>query len=587
MLCDYLQEHILASLPELVSSLEGRVISLKTSLQELGPPRAAQEERMQYLIRISRRCGQLVRDALNGDYSDAFFHRSEPGRRLRATTMALADDFEMAIRTRGHEFEVTHSAFSSSTPVDPRLPLRINMEDALVKVGTLIDDYRGPELPLVFNPRLIGELFKQQSQKWPQLALEYTTAIRRVVEAFLRKVIEWICPSSGRTCELILRHLFQDTINDLHEKVNVKVAELFAPHTGFFLFSTRNRLQEALNTTRADDELWAADDGGSSSPSEAVDSPSSGNTTRLRALQLSQAYYNVTLDTFVDNVVVLGVESCLLSKLEEIFSPETVAQMPPGQLQLLGGETPEVVAERTDLLNRLRKIEAALKNCRRHASREFGLDTGTPQHLIAFDNKSKNPASSTGWVAQVKNSRKPVIRFPSDTVVNATSTKFKGGNDNKTGGLFGSVASTSGALGRTSANISGSQGLFGSSSVLPAPPPSSAVPFPSSPPLLRRRCRWDSRCPPARYLDPGAVGTRLLLVLLLSPHRPGRSRSLASARPRTLRAAETGKGHGLQPRLDSRVRRPATVSLSSANKSKTHGYRHHTVPNLRVDQVRD
>ncbi len=373
VLCQYLHEHILHTLPQLIKSLEGKISTVKSSLQELGPHRATREARMQYLIRISRQYGQLARDALSGDYSDSFFGKTEPGKRLRARTMALTDDFEHAMRTRGHIFEITSVRPSKSAADEPE---HISMGDALDNVRKLVKGYRGPELPLLFNPRLVGELFKEQSQKWPRLAFEYTAATCHAVEIFLRKTVDSICPSPGRTSELILRDVFQDAIHDYHQKLDEKVLELFAPHTNLFLFSTRGRLQASLKAVQSQDELWPEVNHHPAFLFNEPQTPKSDQDTHMKALQLSRAYYNVALETFIDNVVVLGVESCMLSKLEEMFSPETVVQMKEEKLQLLGGEAPEIVAERTDLLGRLGTLEAALKNCRRHSTKEFGLDIG-------------------------------------------------------------------------------------------------------------------------------------------------------------------------------------------------------------------
>ncbi|OQU97026.1 Dynamin central domain-containing protein isoform 3 [Cladophialophora immunda] len=368
VLCEYLEEHILHELPELIKSLEGKITSVKLSLQELGPHRATKDEQRQYLIRISRRYAQIVRDALNGDYSDSFFAGPDDGKRLRATTMALTDDFEHAMRTRGHAFEVVDDASTRSTAPDE--PQRITMAEALDKVERLMEGCRGPELPILFNPRSVAEVFKEQSQKWPQLSTEYTEAVCHAVDIFLRKAVDSICPVAAPVGKLIRREVLHDAIHEHRERLNNKVLELFAPHTGSFLYSTKSRLRVSLITVRNEDDM-SEDDSDAASDDRIF---SLGEDRRLRALQLSRAYYNVALETFIVNVVVLGVESCLLSKLEEMFSPETVAQMSEDQLQLLAGENPEMIAERAELVARLETLEMALRNCRRYASRGFGLD---------------------------------------------------------------------------------------------------------------------------------------------------------------------------------------------------------------------
>ena len=355
VLCEYLQEHIIRVLPELSKSLDQRVASVKSSLQDLGPHRASNNERMQYLIRLSRRYGQIVNDALSGNYSDSFFHGHDPTTRLRATTMALADDFEQAMRSRGHTYEFTNFAFSVA---DPNGPQRIGSSEALTKVAALMESFRGPELPLLFNPHLVGELFKEQSQKWPAIASDYTHRICRAIRVFLRMVIESMCPSTGRTTELILRHVFDDALHSHEERLNQKLLELFEPYTGSFLFSTKRRLQASMDQL----DLYFF-----------VDGKDDARDTRIKLVRYSMAYYKVVFENFIDNVVVLGVESCMLSKLEEMFSPETVAKMTEEMVRLLGGESPDITAERKELTAQLGTLEQALKNCRRHASREFGF----------------------------------------------------------------------------------------------------------------------------------------------------------------------------------------------------------------------
>ncbi|OAP57661.1 hypothetical protein AYL99_08399 [Fonsecaea erecta] len=366
-------------------------------------------------LRAVLRYAQIVRDALDGDYSDSFFDDDDAGKRLRAQTMVLTDDFEQAMRNRGHKFEIKRNAFS--LPSDPDAPERITMVEALAKVGKLIEGYRGPELPLLFNPRLVGELFKDQSQKWLKLSTEYTDAICRAVQVFLRKVVDAICPTTARVGELILREVFQEAIHIHQDKLNKKVSELFSPHTGSFLYSTKSRLQTSLKAVQSDD-LWPVPVDAAAhvsvSSGARLGTPDSEGDPRLAALQLSRAYYSVALETFIQNVVVLGVESCLLSKLEEMFSPETVGQMKEDKLELLGGETPEMMTERTDLAARLSTLEAALKNCRRHASREFGLEQ--QQQPITLDSTATQKRASA---------------FPSLFGNNHTVVVLPGTDDNK------------------------------------------------------------------------------------------------------------------------------------------------------------
>lgn len=372
-LCEYLQKHINQVLPGLAESLQKKVSSIKSSLEELGPTRATSVDRTRYLIRLSRRYGQFVNDALDGTYTDSFFHGDDSQNRLRARTMLLADNFEDEMRRKGHTFEIAKGIFF---PIEQSTqPQQMSEHDALIKAGKLIESHRGPELPSLFNPRLVGELFKEQSTKWPALVSAYTTQLCQGVRVFLRRVVQSISPPDGRTAELVLRHIFDDAMHDSQENLDKKVRELLMSFQGPFFFSTKSRLQASMKMIEDQDKNRSLFNGALQAQEKitATDATPSEHDNRLKLLQCSRAYYNVALETLIDNVVVLGVESCLLSKLGEMFSPETVARMDDHMLQLLGGESPETIAERDDLQAQLQKLEASLKTCRRHVSR-FGLD---------------------------------------------------------------------------------------------------------------------------------------------------------------------------------------------------------------------
>ncbi|RMZ88054.1 hypothetical protein DV736_g4719, partial [Chaetothyriales sp. CBS 134916] len=370
-LCEYLQEHIGQVLPELADSLQKKVSSIKSSLEELGPPRATSADRMQYLIRISKRYDQLVNDALDGTYTDPFFNGENSQNRLRAITMGLADDFEDTMRTRGHAYEISEKLFFFQSK-QPTQPQWITQVDALNKIGKLVESHRGPELPFLFNPRIVGEFFKEQSANWPLLVSAYTAQVCQVVRVFIRKVVKSVSPSDGKTADLLLRHIFDDAVHKRQEDLDNKVQELITPLRGPFFFSTKRRLQASLKIIEGQDENEPTRALQVQQKTTVTNAVSSEHDNRLKLLQFSRAFYNVALENFIDNVVVLGVESCLLSKVGEMFSPETIAGMDDRMLQLLGGESPDTSAERDDLQAQLTKLKASLKACRRHIS-QFGL----------------------------------------------------------------------------------------------------------------------------------------------------------------------------------------------------------------------
>lgn len=56
-------------------------------------------------------------------------------------------------------------------------------------------------------------------------------------------------------------------------------------------------------------------------------------------LDSMEAYYTVTVRTFVDNIAVLAVEMTLVSRLNEIFTPSDITFMDTEMLHILASET--------------------------------------------------------------------------------------------------------------------------------------------------------------------------------------------------------------------------------------------------------
>ncbi|RMD44682.1 hypothetical protein DV735_g453, partial [Chaetothyriales sp. CBS 134920] len=371
-LTKYLHQHILQVLPELQTSLASRLNTVKSSLDMLGDSRTTQKEQMRYLTRISQRFGDLVKQALEGDYSDPFFQDGDDSKRLRAATMSLTDDYEVSMQTNGHSFEICEE--SEQTERSAHSPEQITHFQALVKVGKLLQSHRGPELSFLTNPRLVGELFKEQSQKWLVLTSEYLDEICAAVETFVGKAVEFICPLTGETSQLILRHVLDDALETYFQNLESKAEELFSPYTKSFLYSTRGRLYASLNEAGLNEAILkrAESEEVQQKEKDHGDKGSARKETtdiHFGLLQYSTAYYNVALETFIETVVIHGVESCLLSKLPAMFTPDTVLQMDNNLLDLVGGESADVQIEREELLKQLETLEDSLKRCQRHTSR--------------------------------------------------------------------------------------------------------------------------------------------------------------------------------------------------------------------------
>ena len=79
----------------------------------------------------------------------------------------------------------------------------------------------------------------------------------------------------------------------------------------------------------------------------------------------------MSLRTFVDNVINLAVESCLVCDIPDILTPSKIDRMSANQLMELAAESEEVQSQRLALQNEVRILREGLRKCQRHRPREL------------------------------------------------------------------------------------------------------------------------------------------------------------------------------------------------------------------------
>lgn len=113
-------------------------------------------------MRIKQRFQALVKAAVDGVYTDPFFKEldSDAGNsnRLRAVVQNLNLDFAESMRTHGQRRVIVDQKDSG---MSSRTTTRAEFENGIVN---LLKRNRGRELPGMYNPMIVGELFHHQTQ---------------------------------------------------------------------------------------------------------------------------------------------------------------------------------------------------------------------------------------------------------------------------------------------------------------------------------------------------------------------------------------------------------------------------------------
>jgi len=79
----------------------------------------------------------------------------------------------------------------------------------------------------------------------------------------------------------------------------------------------------------------------------------------------------MSLRTFIDNIINLAAESCLVRDIPTILTPMKVDAMSANTLEELASESEEVQIQRRRLEDEVKILREGLRKCQRHERREL------------------------------------------------------------------------------------------------------------------------------------------------------------------------------------------------------------------------
>ena len=244
-----LLEHIGKELPSLVAAVQSAIVSTQTSLKALGDVRETSRQQRSYLTGHAEKFQMLTHDALRGIYSNSFFALSSPDdhtpTRLRTEIQNLNIAFAQVMYRKGHTWEIANeqplesfpSSFgaalsSASQEYDAwfQEPVRISRAAFLDKhVGEYVRQSRPSGLPSLVNPWVIGEVFRQQSSSWREIAQNHLQRIFQAVKVYIEEALGSLI--DPRTCSMLMLRQIQPELDARWRCVEAKLEELLVPYT--------------------------------------------------------------------------------------------------------------------------------------------------------------------------------------------------------------------------------------------------------------------------------------------------------------------------------------------------------------------
>ena len=203
-----------------------------TKIRKLGDKRGTVKEQQMFLSRISSDFQKLTKAAVEGNYVDQFFGglRSPEAsiKRLCAFMQNANPDFEERMRKHGQSRRIVDQNKPGSKERSNDLTA-ISRDNYEAEIVTLLKKNRGRELPGMYNPMIIGELFHAQAQPWEKIAREHIGKILKAVGMFLEQVFAWLTDET--TASNLLRNVVGPALNERAKAANEKLDEILVPYT--------------------------------------------------------------------------------------------------------------------------------------------------------------------------------------------------------------------------------------------------------------------------------------------------------------------------------------------------------------------
>jgi GTPase SAR1 family protein len=285
-----LHERIASSLPDIIGEIRTQTAKAESDLAKLGSDRSSRQTKEVHLIGIAQSFRTLAQSAVEGTWSDLIdpFFKNPYGaegysKRLRAVVQNLNSQFSILMHSRGSQWKVMDDSDDASATSDPD-GSTISANKALEDMSSGLDDYpgihlfdesesvtreyllrktealsertRGRELSGVFNHDTIGEIFREQSQKWTRLAQHHVKTVWLAVKHFLEMAFEAL--ADPRTFNAIMLDIIDPAMDVKKTQAEMKLEEILVPHTKLHPISYNSTLLRTMKELKYKRELAKA-----------------------------------------------------------------------------------------------------------------------------------------------------------------------------------------------------------------------------------------------------------------------------------------------------------------------------------------
>ncbi|KAF3760087.1 hypothetical protein M406DRAFT_343680 [Cryphonectria parasitica EP155] len=374
-----LLNHIISELLSLAQDIEGKRTSCQNELEKLSQPRGTLDEQQLYLLCISESFQRLDTETERG-YQQ----------RIRAVAQNLNENFSTHLGRKGHRRQILSYSVLPVVYVFEGITF-LTRDDFIKHVQVKMYRFKGRELPGLFNPMIIADLFQDQASSWEGLACDHVRSVWKACKTFLRLVIEHIA-DVGISAALIQK-FFEPAMAEILAALETNIGDVVKLHQIIHSITYNAEFTEIIQRVRANRKRaeYAAvvkrffnvstlqHASSQSSKLEELVETLVRETTELNmdryaaieALDCMEAYYKIAMKRFVDDVAVEIIEVQLVSILGDILFPSKVYKMDPTLLGAVAGESEEYRTLREQLKQQLEVLSKGAETCKRFVGNKF------------------------------------------------------------------------------------------------------------------------------------------------------------------------------------------------------------------------
>lgn len=244
-----LLNHIATELPSLIADIELKRTGCDNELKKLGRPRLTLDDQKLHLLGIAESFQILVRHAVEGNWNDLFFTVTEPEegytRRLRAVIQNQNRKFTETLSAAGHRRHVA----------DPKKPVEngandLTRDEFIEYIQTKMNKSRGRELPGLFDPMIVADLFREQVGPWKGLAYQHVNHLWKACKVFLQNVVEYVADHGTATA--LSQTIIGPSMDTLWEALMARLNETLKPHYRSHPITYNHYFTETIQKIRAD-----------------------------------------------------------------------------------------------------------------------------------------------------------------------------------------------------------------------------------------------------------------------------------------------------------------------------------------------